>query len=304
MSDDKRYQRPMEAWQELQPYSQNSHLPRINLNLFYLEAGAENKTTIVMIHGLGDEADTWRHIFIPLSKSYHLIALDLPGFGRSDKPERDYTPKFMMESIIALMNLLEIDKAILMGSSLGAMLSQGIALGHPARVSGLILVDGALLQKKPMLDWSFGLMRIPLIGEFLYNRLRKDPDAAFDSLRNVYHDLDNLPEADREFLYTRVNKRVWSDGQRRAFFSTLRHLTGWAKDIQADLPGQLADLETATLVIRGEHDELFPVENAEGVTNVQPNASLVTLEDAKHLPQQEVPTLFLKKVQEWLSRYF
>ncbi len=304
MSEKNIYQGPMEPWDQLQPYSQKVHLPDLGLNLFYFEKGSKKEATILMIHGLGDEADTWRHIFLPLSYVYHLIAIDLPGFGRSDKPKRDYTPKFMLSSIFEFLEQLEIENPILMGNSLGAVLSQGLALEHPKRIRGLILVDGALLQVKPMFTWRYKLMQIPLLGEFLYNRLRNDPDAAFDSLKDVYHDLEELPKADREFLYTRVNKRVWSDGQRHAYFSTLRNLTNWAKAIQAELPGRLADLETPTLIIRGEHDDLFPIENAQGVAKVMPNATLITLENAKHLPHQEVPSVFLNEVNDWLNRYF
>jgi pimeloyl-ACP methyl ester carboxylesterase len=51
---------------------------------------------ILMLHGLGDEADTWRHIFHPFSNYFHTLALDLPGFGRSDKPDVVYSPQFLM----------------------------------------------------------------------------------------------------------------------------------------------------------------------------------------------------------------
>jgi len=61
-----------------------------------------------------------------------------------------------------------------MGSSLGAILSQGFAVRFPEMVSGLVLVDGALLQVEPMHDWGFRLMQMPLLGEWLYKRLRKE----------------------------------------------------------------------------------------------------------------------------------
>jgi pimeloyl-ACP methyl ester carboxylesterase len=304
MSNEEKYKQPMQSWHELVPFGNRIRIQDSGLELFYYEAGDEHPLSIVMIHGLGDEADTWRHVFKPMSKRYHVIALDLPGFGRSDKPDEKYTPKFMMQAIISLIDQLDIEKSIFMGSSLGGILSHGLALSYIKLVAGLILVDGALLQPEPMRDWSLMLMQVPLLGEWFYTRLRKDPDAAFDSLRNVYHDLNALPEADREFLYTRVNKRVWSDGQRRAYFSTLRNLTPWVRTMQSRLPEQLHSLPTPTLVIRGEHDGLFPEENAKGVVGVQPNADMVTIDDVGHLPHQEKPNDFLDIVLPWLEGTF
>ena len=296
------YTQPMEPWLKLKPFSKQAHLHKLNLDLFYFEAGNPKDPAIIMIHGLGDEADTWRHVFLPLAEQFHVVAVDLPGFGRSDKPSRDYTPDFMQSAILALMEILNISPAVLMGSSLGAILSHNLALTHPDKVSGLILADGGLLQTAAMGDQSLKLMALPLVGEWFYTHLRKNPQAAFDSLRSVYRDLDTLPKADREFLFTRVNRRVWSNGQRRAYFSTLRKLTPWVMKIQNGLKEHLTQLRIPTLVIRGEADQLFPEENAEGVLRYQPNASLATITKASHLPHQEEPEAFIKVISDWLSK--
>lgn len=299
-----KYQQPMEPWPSLAPLGNTVKLSEKNINLFYYSAGNKNNPTILMIHGLGDEADTWRHVIHPLANEYHIVAIDLPGFGRSDKPKRSYTPQFMKETILKLMDKLAIKEAILMGSSLGGILSQSLAVDYPDLFQGLILVDGALLQKEPMQDLGLRLMQVPLLGEWLYNRLRKDPDAAFESLKVVYQDLDNLPDADKDFLYTRVNKRVWSDGQRRAYFSTLRNLMPWVKKAQNSLPAKLAELEIPTLVIRGEYDKLFPQENAKAIIKAQPNAAMTTITDTNHLPHQEDPVAFVDVVRSWLKVNF
>jgi pimeloyl-ACP methyl ester carboxylesterase len=302
MANKSPYQAPMPAWPSLTELGKTTALPNQDLSLFFFEAGDPADPAIVMIHGLGDEADTWRHQILPLAKDHHVIALDLPGFGRSDHPKRAYDPHFMMSAILGLMDALGLEKATLMGSSLGGILSQGIALSHPERLSGLILVDGALYQPDSMTDRSLQLMQIPLIGEMIYTRFRKDPEAAYDSLRVVYHDLDALPEADRDFLYTRVNQRVWSDGQRRAYFSTLRKLMPWVKNAQADLPKQLTALPIPTLVIRGELDPLFSAENASAIQSLQPDVEILTISGMGHLPQQEDPDAFLKGLTEWLHK--
>jgi len=303
MKEPNQYQQSMEPYATLTQFSHQVKLENSDLNIFYFEAGENHPQTIIMIHGLGDEADTWRHVFQPLAENFHVVALDLPGFGRSDKHDEKCTPQFFMKAITQLLEQLRIEKTILMGNSLSAILAHSLALSDPDRVSGLILVDAGLLQlEQPISDWSLRMMQLPLLGEWFYTRLRKDPDAAFDSLSNLYSDLYGLPQTDQDFLYTRVNKRVWSDGQRRAYFSTLRSLMPWVRDRQSTLPEQLSHLDTATLVIRGEFDPLFSEGNAKGIINVQPHAHMVMIPGGGHLPHQEHPDAFLCAINPWLDK--
>lgn len=295
------YQSPMEPWPEIEPFGKKIFLDKSQLCLFYFESGQGNPNHLFLIHGLGDEADTWRHIILPLSEDYHVIALDLPGFGRSDKPERVYSPQFFIDTIQALMDNLSIEKAFFVGSSLGGMLAQGFAIGHPDRVSGLILIGGTLLQKEPMSDMSLRLMRVPILGEWLYTWLRKNPDSAFDSLRSVYHDLDGMPQKDKDFLYQRVNQRVWSDGQRLAYLSTLRNLTKWVKKSQDGLAEKLSTYNLPTLIVRGEFDPLFPEINADALAQTQKNTDKVVIHATGHLPHQENPEAFVNAILMWLS---
>lgn len=296
------YQQPMAPWDSLANLGKKTLLPKLNFSLFYFEAGDPGQPPLVMIHGLGDEADTWRHQIPLLAEDHHVIALDLPGFGRSDHLKQAYTPTLMKGAILELMDVLGLEKATLIGSSLGGILAHGIAAAHPERLSGLVLVDGALYQPDQMADSSLQVMAIPLVGEAIYTNFRKNPDAAYDSLRPVYQDLDSLPAADREFLFTRVNHRVWSNGQRRAYFSTLRKLSPWVRKAQSALPEQLAKLEIPTLVIRGEMDSLFSAKNAAAIQALQPDAEVLTIAGKGHLPQQEDPEVFNQGLMDWLKR--
>lgn len=295
---------PMQPWTTLAKHAKHTNLPDLGIELFYYEAGVHQSQHLLMVHGLGDEADTWRHVLLPLAQKYHVFAIDLPGFGRSDKPEVDYTPQFMMRSLLGFLDQLEINRVILMGSSLGAILAQGIALAQPEPITGMILVGGALYQEASLNDWFLRMMQIPLLGEWLYTRLRKDPKAAFNSLNNVYHQLENLPEKDRKFLYTRVNQRVWSDGQRRCYFSTLRNLSPWIKHLHSDLTNQLKLVDMPTLILRGESDSLFLDSQADAIVNIQPNATKATIKGAGHLPHQEKPDLFIEIALQWLESNF
>ncbi len=94
------------------------------LRIHYYAAGAPAAPALVLIHGLGDEADTWRHILRPLAETHRVIALDLPGFGRSGHPQRAYTLTFFAQTVAQLLRALAVPRATLVGSSLGAAVAQ------------------------------------------------------------------------------------------------------------------------------------------------------------------------------------
>jgi len=123
---------------------------------------------MLLIHGLGDEADTWRHLITPLSADRRVVALDLPGFGRCDKPERPYTIPFFQNIVIELLDTLAIQRAVLIGHSLGAVLAHSVALNYPERVERLILIDGSLVARAQKIDLATMFFLLPGLGEWLY----------------------------------------------------------------------------------------------------------------------------------------
>jgi pimeloyl-ACP methyl ester carboxylesterase len=282
----------MEPWPALAPHGRSVLLPCSRLRLFCYDLGPPAAPALLLLHGLGDEADTWRHVAAPLAASYRVIAPDLPGFGRSDQPARPYGPAFLRDTVVELMDALDIGEATLVGSSLGAMLAQLVALTRPGRARRLVLIGGTLLNREQQLGPAAWFL-VPGLGERLYTGLRRDPQAAYATLRPFYADLDGLPAADRDFLYRRVNQRVWSDGQRRAYLSALRHLVFWLARSRAEITRRMAALATPTRYIWGERDVIMPMACAHASVAVQPAASLAVVPGAGHLPHQEQPAAFL-----------
>ncbi len=279
----------MQAFPGLESFARTIRLPHAGLTLYIYDAGDKHASPILLIHGLGDEADTWRHLILPLAATHRVIALDLPGFGRSDKPNVAYTIPFFQNTLIELLDTLAIQSAMLVGHSLGAIMAHAIALNHPARVNRLVLVGGALVASVQKINLVALLFLIPGLGEWLYNRLRNDPQAAYRTLAPYYHRIDDLPEADRTFLFQRVNERVWSDEQRRAFLSTLRNLVRWIPGQQRDLQSRLACSSVPTLAIWGEDDQINDAENGKALVKLQPTARLVIVPNAGHNVHQENP---------------
>lgn len=288
------YQRSMEPWPGLERYGRRVDLPRNSLALYLYDTGAAAEPPLLLVHGLADEADTWRHLIDPLAARFRVVAPDLPGFGRSDKPELGYTLPFFAGVLLELLDELEMERAVLVGHSLGGAIVQSIAITHPERVERLLLIGGSLVARRQRLNLGTLLFLVPGLGEWLYNRLRNDPEAAFRSLAPYYSDLDKLPEADRDFLYQRVNERVWSDGQRRAFFSTLRQFARSIRSQQRELPARLAEQAVPTVMLWGELDRMNPVENGWALVEMQPGTRLVVLPGVGHNVQQEKPDAVLE----------
>ncbi|MGB9593235.1 MAG: alpha/beta fold hydrolase, partial [Anaerolineae bacterium] len=265
----------MAPWPALEAHARKVALPASGVSLFLYDAGPAEAPPLVLIHGLGSEADTWRHVIPPLVKQFRVIAVDLPGFGRSDKPRRAYTVPFFCDALVELLDALGIARAGLVGHSLGAVIAHFAALQRPDRVERLVLVDGGLFAPSQKLDAATLLFLIPGVGEYLYRRFQKDADAAYRSLGPYYAHLDGLPESEREFLYRRVNERVRDEDQRRAFFSAFRRLALWLPAQQRGLRERLANLAVPTLVIWGEADRINPVAMARALAAAQPSARLV-----------------------------
>lgn len=267
------------------------------LRLHLYAAGPAAAPPLVLVHGLGDEADTWRRVFLPLAERWRVIAIDLPGFGRSDRPRAAYTPVFFARALAGLLDALGIQRATLLGSSMGAAVAQRLALAAPGRVERLVLVGGALPVTPGRPPAQLLPMLTPGVGEGVYTSLRGSQEQAYQTLRPYYADLDGLPEADREFLRERVWARVWSDGQRRAFLSALRWLAVERALRAAELRGRLAALGVPTLLVWGARDVISPLAGAEAMAALLPDARLVALPDAGHLPHQERAEDFLAALQ-------
>ena len=268
----------------------------------FFDAGESNASTLLLIHGNGDEADSWRHVFTALSANHRVIALDLPGFGRS-KPTGDGSITNLAAGVQQLLESLQVTKGVhLVGSSLGAVVAAHVADNAPRLTRSLTIIGGSSpalggLQANPALQ--------PLLavgtGEMYYTGLRQlGQEAAFESLRPYYAALDALPAVDLEFLRQRVWARVWSDSQRTAFFAGLRSLFSDGSSSDA-APLELPEIPR--LLVWGEADAIVPISHAHALQRQFPNATLEVIVGSGHLPQQEQPLELTRVLENFLAQH-
>jgi pimeloyl-ACP methyl ester carboxylesterase len=278
----------------LESYARTIELPRSRVTLFYYEAGPADAPPMVLLHGLGDEADTWRHVIGPLAGSHHVFAPDLPGFGRSSLPRRRLTPTFLADVLLEFLPAAGIRSAVLIGSSLGASIAQVMAIRDPTRISRLVLADGGIVPRT-RLSAGLLLMLVPRIGERQYRSLEHHEAAAYETLRPYYADLDRLPASDQRFLRERVGDRVASHTQRRAYFSAFRGFVGWMLLRGRGAIRRIKRLPLETMYVWGSEDRIVPLADASIATR-HPSATLRVIPGVGHLPHQESPEEFLRAV--------
>jgi pimeloyl-ACP methyl ester carboxylesterase len=126
------------------------------IRIFYREYGNTNDDDVLFIHGLGSSSIVWRDIPDALSAGYHTIAIDLVGFGMSDKPEEPdyYTIEGFSRIIADFLETIgtkkrDSRKSILIGHSLGGYIATQFAIEHKARIRKLVLVDSSGLLESP-----------------------------------------------------------------------------------------------------------------------------------------------------------
>ncbi|QQO11069.1 alpha/beta fold hydrolase [Breznakiella homolactica] len=291
----------MKPWPDLERYARSVELSSGGDTLFLYDTGSgpAGAPAVVMVHGLGDEADSWRHI-IPLVAPWHrVIALDLPGFGRS-KIRGPSTLKKHAAAVRTAAGLFE-GPGVLAGSSMGAVIAETAAFADPVKFPGTVLFDGCFPASSG-LPAGLGLMALPALGKKWYRAFRSDPDAAYRSLEPYYRDLSALPEADRTFLRERVMDRVESRLQERGYFSSLRSLIGtylfsgprYGK-FAASYPGKM-------LLLWGEDDRVMPRDASGKLREIRPDAGFELIPNAGHLPQQDNPAAAAEKILGFIRR--
>lgn len=259
--------------------------------------GASAHLPIVLVHGLGDEADSFRHLFPLLSAKRRVLALDLPGFGRSVASGR-VTVRSSAAALVALLEAETPNGAIVAGSSLGAVVAEAASFRRPDLVKGLVFMDGGL-PTPPTGGVDALPMLIPFVGERHYRALRGRPEAAYASLAPYYADLSGLPEADRAFLAARVVDRVESDSQLAAYYSLMRSLAAAIIFRQKRYAKRLASSPTRLLALWGAADRVVPIEGADLLAKTAPRARVHVVEGAGHLPHQEAPAAVAACLEEF-----
>ncbi|HET9387849.1 MAG TPA: alpha/beta hydrolase [Gemmatimonadales bacterium] len=250
-------------------------------------------TPVVFIHGIGASLYTWRHTLPPvLGAGYRVVAFDNRGFGFSDQPAHGYRNTDYVRLVVALLDSLGIASAVLVGHSMGGEIAAEVALAHPDRVRGLVLIGaagygirwpGALRVAR----WPFvGAVAMTFRGRWFTERI----------LRSTYSDPARVTEGDIDQYYAPVPQKGFG-----------RALRGVLREFRFDsLGGHLRRVQAPTLLVWGDGDRWIPMRDGARFSRELQRSELVVVARSGHNTHEEsaerVNKLLLDFLEEGLSR--
>jgi pimeloyl-ACP methyl ester carboxylesterase len=249
---------------------------------------------LLLIHGIGDNSDTWSELIPSLARRFTVIAPDLLGHGRSEKPRADYSVAAYANGMRDLISVLGVDRVTVVGHSLGGGVAMQFAYQYPERCERLVLVSsgGVCPEVNPLLrlvatpnaDLVLPLMRFAgtrLAGHALFRLLRQlDTDISVD-MNDLLRVFDSLPDP----------------ATRRAFVRTLRSVIDWRGQAITMLDRCYLTQGMPTLLVWGSRDAIIPARHAHIAHAAMPNSQLEIFEGAGHFPFRQEPERFLEVLE-------
>jgi pimeloyl-ACP methyl ester carboxylesterase len=268
--------------------------PEAPVRLYYEETG--KGSPVLLIHGFGASTFTWRHIAPELAKTHRVIAVDLKGFGQSDKPFDSRYSVFDQAALLAqLIEDKDLHNLTLVGHSFGGGIALLLALEANERLKGrlarLVLLDSiAYPQNIPVF---FRLLDVPLVSHLGVSMV----PASFQTrvaLRIAYFD-DSKIDQDEVDTYAAPLKTA---AGKHAIIYSARQIV---PDGLAEISERYKTIELPTLILWCDHDRIVPFEVGLKLRRTLPNSTLRLVEDCGHMPQEEQPESTLKLLQDFLG---
>jgi pimeloyl-ACP methyl ester carboxylesterase len=247
--------------------------------IHYREAG--EGPVAILLHGLGGDGSRWTATMDALAGEFRTIAPDQIGFGQSDKPLADYNHAMLGEFLAEFMKQLGIEKASLVGHSMGAFVAMRVAVHHPELVDRLVLVDGGSLATPPRRGHLVQIQNGTTLAEIR------------EYFELMFYDKSRVTEQmvrDNYERRLRVAYTISKMQQARA--------TGHAATVTKE---QARGIRAPTLILWGKHDRLLDPADAAALERAIPNARAVLIEKCGHIPQVEQPERFHQLLRDFLA---
>jgi pimeloyl-ACP methyl ester carboxylesterase len=263
----------------------------------YVQAGSG--PAILLIHGIGDSSDTWRPVAGHLARQHTVVAPDLLGHGRSEKPRADYTIAGFANGMRDLLSLLGIERATVVGHSLGGGVAAQFAYQFPERCERLVLVNSGGVGRtvSPLLRLAavpgaealmplLGLSPVRRASRLGADLLRLFNTALGRDAEEVLAVFDALPDTEA----------------RRAILRTLRSGIDWRGQVITMLDRAYLAAGIPTLIIWGRRDAIIPLDHGRLAQAALPGSELEIFDDAGHFPHHTDPHRFARVVHDFIER--
>jgi pimeloyl-ACP methyl ester carboxylesterase len=245
-----------------------------NARIRFLDIG--RGTPVVLIHGFGASLDSWAPVIPVLMQRHRVLALDLKGFGWSDRPEGDYSLAAQAQLVLALMRQRGIERAAIVGQSWGAAVALSVVAAAPDRVTRVALYDGLAFedQLNSFMSWA----RVRGMGKLMF-WLTWDGSLVSENAQTAFFDKTLVTAAHLD----RIEASMDRPGATAAAYSVMHQLR------LVELEKKYATMTQPFLLLWGREDEITPRRFGERLARELPNAKMIVYPRCGHLPQVEAP---------------
>ena len=262
--------------------------------IFYIGKGEGEP--LLLVHGYGAGFWVWEKQVDILSHSYRVYALDLLGHGFSDRPKIDYTPETYIHFLRDFMDGVGIERATLIGNSMGGGIAWAMAALFPERAKRLILINCVPPDVlKQVRNESFRMLAavkdIPLLSYFVIASRNKNSIKAI--LKECVSDIRLItPEiVIRQYQLSRIRGTTW------VLYSTLKNARDTSKMVD-----YFSRIHHPALLIWGERDLIFPVSVGENLHQAIQGSKLFVIEKSGHIPMWETPEVANQAILDFLKQ--
>jgi pimeloyl-ACP methyl ester carboxylesterase len=288
----------------LHPAERDPRAPRCHrvtaaeVDTFYLEAGQRGMPPVVLLHGLGATSASFLPMMWDLSRDHHVFVPDLPGFGESDKPLRRLRPAFFARWMAGFLDAVALDRAFIVGNSMGGRVALELGLRSPSRVRALALLAPSMAWRRyraaaglvQVLRPELAAVPLPVLHRFvirfikgLFARPGRVPDAALNAAADEFV----------RFFATARGRIAFFHAAREIYLESPHGVHGfWDR---------LPSLEPPALFLFGDKDWLVPRAFLHHVRRALPAAQCETFHDCGHIPQYERPALTSERVRSFFA---
>lgn len=251
------------------------------LKIHYIESGEAKAPKLLLLHGLGGSIESWKEVFGKLSENFHVTAIDLPGFGKSDRPLKPFTVDYLAEFICHFVRSTHFYPAILIGHSMGGITSIKAYLRCRESVDGMILIDVAGVSDVP----------VRKIREYMGEHW------SLERLRRFYQEcvLSRMDKFEEKRLEEAM--RMLEDSKFLQLYLSL--LDSISKPLSSS---DLAEIKVPTLIIWGSDDRLAPLEDGIKLSQVIAGSRLIIIDGAGHSPHSEAPRQVIREIRDFVLK--
>lgn len=253
---------------------------------------------LLLLHGIGDSSEAWLPLLPALAERYTVIAPDLLGHGQSDKPRADYSAAAYANGMRDLLDVLEVERATIVGHSLGGGVAGQVVYQYPHRCERLVLIapGGAGREVTPLLrflaapyaELVLPPLRLPgsrQVARVVTSALRRTGSNLGRDAHEVRRIVDGLSRSESQFAFTR----------------TLRSVVDWRGQEVTMLDRTYLAAGVPVQIIWGDRDGVIPVAHAYRAHEALPGSRLEIFEGAGHFPHHNDPTRFLSVLDDFMT---